>query len=157
MLETSSKFSLKGFSIFFLLGSKLLSIYCFTVFRIRSRSFRILFFRSSGKSSCKGGFSLVRTGASIIHKNEWIRGLPRTWNSTLIAWYFTFPKGPSYNYHFKKYFNSVLKVTSKKNWIQIKILATFKEVQIIVILCYFFLVQSCNDRNELIPVQISTT
>ena len=36
-----------------------------------------------------------KTGASNIHKNEWIRGLPRNWNSARMAWYLTFPKTPS--------------------------------------------------------------
>ena len=69
---TSSKIFLKWFSIIFLLGPNLLSTYCFTVVRIHSRSFRILFFRSSNYSEVSKKLSkMIATFAPITLKNIW--------------------------------------------------------------------------------------
>lgn len=46
--------------------------------------------------------SSLSNGVSISHKNKWICGPPLTLNFPRIAWYSTFPKGPSNTIPLKK-------------------------------------------------------
>ena len=63
--------------------------------------------------------------ASITHIGEWTDGSPLTWNTTLVAYFFTFN-----NCLLEKHFYSVSEITNK-NWIAVQNCCSIRIIQIL--------------------------